>query len=186
VPLTFRRRIEGLLDGLHLPSPLDVDALTRHIAATRGRPILLVPHRELASPCGLWIALPDVDMVFYEAETSGRRHEHAVLHQLGHVVCGHTPVDPVPAHVVAQMLPNLDPGLAHTATGRSSYAEREEREADLAASLVMRHAGDTFITADEDAPPSAGIATTRAGMDGEAILRLSLVFGATGGVSTAL
>jgi hypothetical protein len=95
-----------------------------------------VPKDTRLGPCGVWISLPDVDYVFYEAETSQLHREHIILHELGHLLCEHQPTEVVDEEVIAQLFPNLNSTVVHSVLGRTTYTAVEEREAEMVASLV--------------------------------------------------
>lgn len=177
---TIRRRIEGLLNGLNVPSPLDVDALAQQIAARRGRPIRLAAKETHLGPCGLWAALPKVDVVLYESATSRLHRDHIVLHELSHVLCSHSPSEVLPEHVIRLLMPDLNPSVVAAVMGRTTYSEPEEQEAELAAAMIVERAGGIF-TAGAGARPKPASDSADEPLDGGALARLSLVFGSSGG-----
>ncbi|MCN0178457.1 ImmA/IrrE family metallo-endopeptidase [Salinispora arenicola] len=66
------------------------------IASSRQRPIILVPTDTTATGvCGLWVTTTTTDYIAYERHTSLAHQDHIILHELGHILCGHTgdPVD---------------------------------------------------------------------------------------------
>ncbi|GIG92146.1 UBA domain-containing protein [Plantactinospora endophytica] len=134
----LRRRCTARLAALRLPATASMETLCEQIGRQRNRPIRLLPmplHE--ARPCGIWLALPDADLIVYEANTTRMHQDHIVAHELAHVVCGHSvlgddrPFDP------RQLFPDLDPGLVRTLLGRSHYSDAQEREAEVLASLLL-------------------------------------------------
>ncbi|WP_433724380.1 hypothetical protein ACQP2Y_03100 [Actinoplanes sp. CA-051413] len=49
-----------------------------------------MPGLSAGLPCGLWISVETADYVFYDPETSQLHAEHIILHELGHMLSGHT------------------------------------------------------------------------------------------------
>ncbi|MEU6863209.1 regulator component [Streptomyces sp. NPDC046876] len=138
VPRGLRRRCEGILAGIELPDPFTVDSFRDALARHRGRPIVMEPLPELGFevPCGAWIALPSVDVVFYEQKTSPAHQDLIKLHELGHVLCGHT--RNVELADLARAFGDLTPDLiAHTlGRARSNFDTVEEQEAEMIAVLL--------------------------------------------------
>ncbi|MEV0155147.1 hypothetical protein AB0H57_15580 [Micromonospora sp. NPDC050686] len=128
-----RRRCEQLLRELHLPAVTDVRELCAGIARLRERPIELLP---MAFPdpdlCGLWIATGSADYLVYERDTSDLHQEHIVLHELGHLLCGHDGV----ADADPTLFRELDPTVLRGVRGRTNYSTLQEQEAELTASLI--------------------------------------------------
>ena len=138
----LRRRCERRLKDIPVPNPFDLDVFSAALAAHRGRPLTLQPMPGLSAgaPCGLWISVPAADYVFYDPETSRLHAEHIVLHELSHMISGHTTgvgTDPEAGDgVVARLVPDLDPRTIDTILGRASYTTAQEREAETLASLI--------------------------------------------------
>jgi hypothetical protein len=130
----LRRRCERLLRGTRIPHPFDLDAFCAGLAARRGRPLHLRPVPGLSSdaPCGLWIGTADADHVFYDPGTSPLHAEHIVLHELAHILSGHSGSD----GAFDRLFPDLDPATVRLALGRVGYTTEQEREAEMIASLI--------------------------------------------------
>ncbi|MEV6580505.1 regulator component [Streptomyces sp. NPDC051582] len=143
VPRGLRRRCENILAEFELPDPFTVDAFRDALARHRGRPIVMepLPATALASPCGAWITMPSVDVVLYEQRTSPAHQDLIKLHELGHVLCGHTPS--VDLAQLAGALTELTPELVTHTLGkaRSDFDEVEEQEAEMIAVLLADLAG---------------------------------------------
>ncbi|RPF41464.1 hypothetical protein EDD96_5266 [Streptomyces sp. Ag109_G2-6] len=143
VPRGLRRRCESILAEFELPDPFTVDSFRDALARHRGRPIVMEPLPEtgLASPCGAWITLPSVDVILYEQRTSPAHQDLIKLHELGHVLCGHTPT--VELAQLARALTELTPELlTHTlGKARSDFEAVEEQEAEMIAVLLADLAG---------------------------------------------
>ncbi|MET8628976.1 hypothetical protein ABZW30_35455 [Kitasatospora sp. NPDC004669] len=142
-PRGLRRHCERRLAGLNLPDPFTVDGLRTALERERGRPIVLEPLPALGPdlPCGLWIALPSVDVVYYEQRTSPAHQDLIKLHELGHVLCGHTGT--LELSRLTALLPDLTPELIAElmGAGRTSYHTAEEQEAEMLALLLADRLG---------------------------------------------
>ncbi|GAB3744336.1 hypothetical protein GCM10027598_78730 [Amycolatopsis oliviviridis] len=137
------RRCERIASAVRLPDPFDVTELFGEVAATRGRPIELVAlDARPGAPCGVLAATDRADYVFYTRDTSPLHQRHILLHELGHLLCGHVEGEMLPETVAAVVTPTLSVDLVRRVLGRTTYAEEQEREAELVASLLMRRAAD--------------------------------------------
>ena len=134
----LERRCEGRLAALAPPSTSDVAELCDHVGRRRGRPIVLmaIPSRG-TRPCGMWLALPDVDLLAYEASTNRMHQEHIIAHELAHVICGHSSLGSSAAVDTVALFPDLDPALVRSMLGRGHYADAQEQEAEVMASLLL-------------------------------------------------
>ncbi|RKS97079.1 hypothetical protein BX286_6890 [Streptomyces sp. 3211.6] len=137
-PRGLRRRCEQRLAELDLPDPFTVEDFRALLEDLRGRPIVLEPLPALGTdlPCGLWIALPSIDVVYYEERTSPAHQDLIKLHELGHVLCGHS--GSLELSRLAALLPDLTPELVAEVlgAGRTSYETAEEQEAEMLALLL--------------------------------------------------
>jgi hypothetical protein len=99
-----------------------------------------MPGLGTGAPCGLWISVPTADYVFYDPETSQLHAEHIVLHELSHMLSGHTTGAEaelgVGSGAIGRLVPDLDPRTVDTMLGRASYTTAQEREAEMLASLI--------------------------------------------------
>lgn len=162
------RRCSALLDELVIPEPFDLAEFCMALGRRRGRRIVLLPMPDLDDLSGAWVGTEVADYVFFRPDTPQLHREHIVLHEIGHILCGHAaastalkdltedgaeepPVnrpDQEPASVpsldvdvLAQLLPDFDPALVKSQFGRTDYAAEEEQEVELFATLVLRRAG---------------------------------------------
>ncbi|MGX6607919.1 hypothetical protein ACWKSP_38210 [Micromonosporaceae bacterium Da 78-11] len=135
----LRRRCERRLRGIRVPGPFDLDAFCAEVAARRGRPLhrLPVPGLSSGAPCGLWVGTDRADHVFYDPGTSPLHAEHIVLHELAHILSGHSGGD----GALAGLFPDLDPATVSRALGRTGYSTEQEREAEMMASLIRGRSG---------------------------------------------
>jgi hypothetical protein len=110
------------------------------LAARSHRRIYLHPYEAVGvgtdAPCGAWIATAQADHIFYEQRTSKYHQEQIILHEIGHLLCGHS------LHDVSESLLS-DTGLSDdrkTVRGallRTSYSTQQEKEAELVASMLL-------------------------------------------------
>ncbi len=132
-------RCRAVADAVPLPEPFGIRALTESLTRLRGRPIELVPLSGPAhSPCGVLISTDRADYIGYAADTTALHQQHIVLHEIGHLLCGHTGDGAGIGEIVQEALtPGLSGELVRRVLGRSAYTERQEREAELVASLTL-------------------------------------------------
>ncbi|MBD0694568.1 hypothetical protein [Streptomyces sp. CBMA123] len=144
-PRGLRRRCERRLSGLSLPTPFTVEGFRAALERERGRRIVMEPLPALGPdlPCGLWIALPSIDVVYYEERTSPAHQDLIKLHELGHVLCGHTGT--LELSRLTALLPDLTPELIAQlmGAGRTSYHTADEQEAEMLALLLADLVGTT-------------------------------------------
>jgi len=135
-------RLREAVASLDVPDPFDINELVRRVAERRGRPITLRALRMgRGGPSGAWIALRDADLICHEAETNAVHQAHIVLHELGHMLCGHDSAGASPESVLRFLLPTLDPAAVSRVLHRGSYHDDEEREAEQFATLVRQRTG---------------------------------------------
>lgn len=130
--------VRELERSIGLPEPGAVEEFIERLAIHRGRPIELRPftHDEVpAGICGLWIDQTSRDVIGFPTEA--RHAPHIVMHEVGHMLCGHRGRSAVGGTQLRSFMPDLDPDMVHRVLGRSVFSDREEREAELVASLIM-------------------------------------------------
>lgn len=135
-------RCRARLDELDLPRPFDVRALCADLGSRRGRPVELVEMTlPPGAPSGLWLSTGERDYIVYEHATSPLHQEHIILHELSHMLCGHTSASTLGEEQHASRLfPQLDPGMIRRVLGRDGYPSEEEQEAEMLASMILRRA----------------------------------------------
>lgn len=136
----------ALARELPIPVPWNRDKFVANLAEMRGRAITLIPTDTAAladSPCGLWLARDDEDLILHEIGTSDYHIDQIVCHEVGHMLLGHGRIQVHSngtAHqrdLCRQLLPNIDPETVHAVLGRSDYADDQEREAEMFASILV-------------------------------------------------
>lgn len=152
----LRRRCEALVDALEITVPFDAAAFCERVAADRGRPIRRLP-RELPGDglFGMWVATTDEDLIVYESRTSRPHQDHIILHELGHLLCGHQATPVTGREGTLLLLPDLDPAMVERVLGRTHYSAVEEREAELVASLILQRASRWSLPPSWSVPPDA-------------------------------
>ncbi|MFE9428746.1 hypothetical protein ACFYNO_38025 [Kitasatospora sp. NPDC006697] len=165
-----RADLVALVARIDVPHPFRLDRFCTSIAEQRGRPLHLVPLTDAAGqdlPCGLWIGLPDADLVFYESGAAPILKAQIVLHEVSHMLLDHgTGTATVPAQRSARPARPRDPRLdavarsaAEAATARladrelgldtdrvlallarNGYTDRQEADAESLATLLLERA----------------------------------------------
>jgi hypothetical protein len=136
----IRRRCQARLASLDLPRPFDAAELCRRLGARRGRPIVLLPMAmptDGDGPYGMLLSYARADYIVYEQRTTPLHQEQIVLHEVGHLVCGHTSPEVPEDAGLRHVFPNLDPGMVRRVLGRSAYSTEEEAEAEMLATLIL-------------------------------------------------
>jgi hypothetical protein len=136
----LRARCEAALGDIEIPVPFDIQTLCDRVSARRGRTLRLLPKDASSGPCGLWLALPEADYVFFEPETSLLHRDHIILHELGHLLCDHGASETIDDDVLRELLPSLDLTMVRRVLGRTTYSSVEEQEAEMFATLVLERA----------------------------------------------
>lgn len=140
-----RRRCRTALQQVPLPGRFSLEDFCQQVAEHRGRPLRLVtspvPAQPDSQPCGAWFARDEEDLVFVEPGVSPLHREHIVLHELGHMLCGHRPVQSVSTPVPTALFPSSSPDLIALMLGRSTYDEPHEAEAEMFATMVGARIG---------------------------------------------
>lgn len=96
-------------------------------------------------PCGMWVATAAADHIFFEKKTSQYHQGHIILHEVGHMLCRHTMTDAA-GYLLGTRADQegsdlvLDADQVMGALLRTSYSDRQEREAELVASMILERA----------------------------------------------
>lgn len=152
-PAALRARCEARLSGLTIPDPFDLAEFCAQLSRGRDRPIVLLPMALSGGGLsGLWIRVETGDYVVYEESTTPLHQVHIALHEIGHLLCEHRSVAPLPADHLDRLFPTLDPDTVRRGLGRTGYSSDEESEAELLASLILQR---TRVRALPPAPAQA-------------------------------
>jgi hypothetical protein len=150
-PRRLWRRCRRIVDGLELPDPFEATVFIAALARTRGRPITLMPlSLPPHTPCGLLVSTDSSDYIVYAADTTYLHQQHILLHEAAHLICGHDATSPAVSPAAQVLAPHLPPGLVQRVLGRAVYAEPQEQEAELVASLILTRAAHLARTATAD------------------------------------
>lgn len=137
-----RPALGRLASALEISQPFDIQTFCRLLAEQRGRPLLLhsVPGISTSeTPCGVWIATDQADHVFHEEATSPLHRDHIVLHEVSHMLLGHSSLlDGGPA---GALFTEVDSAVITAMLGRTSYGTEDERDAEVLAGLIAHRAG---------------------------------------------
>ena len=170
------KRARRVADAVSLPEPFDAGDFVAALAAERGRPIELMPvSAPEGAPCGLLMSTERADYILYPTNTTALHRRHILLHEVGHLLCGHVGADAgadgaaigaaIDAAAGRQLMPNLSAELVRRVLGRTTYSEVEEREAELVASLLAQR----VVRPAEPREPAPGVP--------EGVRRFDSVFG---------
>ena len=163
------REVSNVAAELTIPDPFDLQAFVDAASAARRKPIELIPlDTEQTTPCGLLAATDRADYIFYAANTSGLHVEHIVVHEIAHLLMGHQGTTPLAMDttVLNLLMPSLPTEVIRRVLGRTVYAEAEEQQAELLASLVLHRTRQAITSR----PPAPADMT-------ETVARLSDIFG---------
>jgi len=136
-----KRRVERLAAALELPDSLRVDELVQKVAASHQRGITTVLTRMPTGLSGAWVQTPARDFLFCEQETSALHREHILLHELGHLLCGHPPMMSAEQELetlLATEVPLVTSEAIRHILGRSRMSSPAEAEAERFAWLVRQ------------------------------------------------
>lgn len=128
-----------LLADLEIPSSSTVEDLCAQIADSRGRDIYLhpLPQRPVAAiACGVWLATPNADHIFFEDNTSQLHRDHIILHEIGHILCDHRLSESIGDELVEGLVALFDESQVQQALTRSGYTEEQEQVAEMMATLI--------------------------------------------------
>jgi hypothetical protein len=135
----LRRRCENELRRLELPVPFTIETFCEVLGAHLGRPIVLCPVDTHTGPCGLWVALPEVHLFFYERDTTPLHKALILGHEAGHAVFDDDAADVLDDEELAGLL-GLNPVMVRRVLGRTSYDDEVEQRAEVFGRLVVERA----------------------------------------------
>jgi hypothetical protein len=124
---------------LELPVPFSLEAFCEVLGARLGRQIVLCPVDTRTGPCGLWVALPEAHLFFYERVTSPLHQEQIVCHEAGHAVFEDDAANVLDEEELAGLL-GLDPVMVRRVLGRTSYDDEVEQRAEVFGTMIVEQA----------------------------------------------
>lgn len=147
----------AIVASLDIPLPFTPEQLCEKIAGMRDRPIHIHAMEHIGSsnraPCGAWISLESSDHIFVENATSPLHRAHIILHELCHMLLGHSCI-PTDEHEPPPLSDGRRRALAEVLSveewagfplnrmvsllGRTSYTHADEKAAEGLAGLIAR------------------------------------------------
>jgi hypothetical protein len=152
-----RRECETLVATLEVPRPFDLAEFCSLLGRRIGREIMLMAHPMIGGGlCGTWMRTAKADYVFYEQDTSPLHQQHIVFHEVGHILRRHVPGKELTADLARTALPSEKASDVFRVLGRDSYADEDEFEAELIATLLQKRIGRPSHETPRAADPAAG------------------------------
>jgi hypothetical protein len=88
---------------------------------------------------GLWAVTDDgINIIIVTTARSWLHRLLILLHEIAHMLCGHTPMELKAPEERQMLFPDISPGMLKMLAGRTSLTRREEREADRVAGALTR------------------------------------------------
>jgi len=120
----------------------------------------------------MWVCLADEDVIYIDPTTSPLHQQQIGLHEIAHVICDHRDCSAVTDGYDGLFL-SLDPDMVTSVLGRTTYGDRQEREAEMIATLL----GERIVV-----EASAPLLTTPDGQETDQVLaELRRALGGKGG-----
>lgn len=135
----IRRRWGAHVRALPLSIPFDLDRFIAELSARQGRPIRLEPSYTLPpGTTGRWIRTATEDIVQYDARATGRHRLQIIMHEIGHIECGHEPSATETEAALLSLMPKLRPAALRHARCRGRDPQGpDEIEAEGFGALVL-------------------------------------------------
>jgi hypothetical protein len=129
--------------GVSAPTPFDLEKFLRQLMQLRGRQIVLTPisiRADSSTVCGYCLKLARWDHVFYTQSRSQLHRTHNAVHELAHLVLGHSSVGPLTRPGPGAAVPadqQREQPASWLGLADAGYSERCEDEADAAAAILL-------------------------------------------------
>lgn len=131
-----------LASRLELPDPWSVEALCAWVAERRGRPITVLDRPSHGdSITAAVISTRSADYIFCRDDLHGIHRDHAVCHELGHLLSGHTERD----RLLGVSAPSL--AVLHR---NCDYSDGREEEAEAIADAIMERVSLRLVNSERD------------------------------------
>ncbi|MER7047294.1 ImmA/IrrE family metallo-endopeptidase [Streptomyces jumonjinensis] len=160
----FHARCTEKLRGLELPTDraLTISSLCTHLSQQYGRPIQIVA-AELPkdSPDGALLCTAEGDYILFEERLAPIHRRQVILHEFGHLVCGHLAGNGLVGSASHLLLPSLSPALVQRVMSRAHKDSEAEREAEYVGSLIGQKISTWETVLYHDVPPEAEALVTR-------------------------
>ncbi|MEU9132011.1 ParH-like protein [Kitasatospora sp. NPDC048540] len=136
------RRCQQLVADAPLPVPFEIAGFLGALSEQLGRPIELIPlPAGVRAPCGVLVSTDRADYIGFPTDTTPLHQQHIVLHEVGHLLCGHRGgPGGTDGATAGPLFPHLSGELIRRVLGRTVYTEVQEQEAELFASLALHRA----------------------------------------------
>ena len=148
------------LKRVTIPRPFAVDPFLANLADARDREIVILVRDLGAQVFGLWVPYPDEDVLFIDENIPAAQHDPIILHETGHMICGH-PHDPDRTAQLRQRLaPHINLQRWDELSARTSYQLAAESQAERfgrAMSTLARRDRRVAAVDDEDARARVGV-----------------------------
>ena len=131
-----------------MPVDGDVEKFVGAVAVHRGRPIRLCEcPLEADDPSGLWMPLPDKDLVLLAEGITYEHRTAVVCHEVAHMLLGHqTQGGATDVTLISVALESsIDPSVAARFFTRHDYEDAEESEAEALATQIASELGRRAI-----------------------------------------
>ena len=141
-----RRELSKTIRSLSMPEPFSIELFIDLLSEQRDRPIKLLPMSGFSGMglgFGVWAVTDLEDRIVYEADTTPLHQAQIVGHEVGHMLACHEPKRGA-AYLAQTIMPNLDLSLVSSALLRVGYSDEQEKEAELAGSMILRRALATY------------------------------------------
>ncbi|MEU6074699.1 hypothetical protein [Micromonospora sp. NPDC047074] len=142
-----------------IPVPWQTEEFLRRLGEARGRTIVLrTVEADPDAPCGVYLAIGDVDTLVVPARTDPYHRDHVLAHEIAHMLFdlepGHGEAAAGESSVIdreyAQALfPDIPPELIKALLGRRGYGNRVERRAELFAELLLERVRERQSAAEQ-------------------------------------
>ncbi|MBA0126474.1 hypothetical protein H0B56_13065 [Haloechinothrix sp. YIM 98757] len=154
---SLRRRCQQHVQALGLPRAgrLTVRAVCDRVSEHRGRPIHLVPLELSTVADALWVASATDDHIVFESRLTPVHQHQVILHELGHIICGHAANSDAALETLRLLMPSLDPARARSVLGREHADSGCELEAELVGSLLAQRVSSWTAQQHYTVPPQA-------------------------------
>ncbi len=132
--------------ALGLTQQVTLDSLQASICNQRHRKIVIEELSVLPGTdiCGIWLVLPDKDVILHAPTRSSWHRQQIILHEFSHMILHHD-IGATDGSISSDLLPELHPGRAQKILRRDSFNNEVELTAELLAdrlaARIMRGAG---------------------------------------------
>ncbi|MFE2639449.1 hypothetical protein ACFXKF_32600 [Streptomyces scopuliridis] len=144
------RRTRAFIEELGLPPVDNVLDLVPFMEERMSREIQLVPFvpdfsdpeaLDPAAPCGVWMALEETDVLFYDDGVSPAYTEIVAGHEFAHMLLHRDKKQSIKVKNLGSLITTIEPSTARLVLGRnrSRFDEPAEFEAEMFGTLLQEH-----------------------------------------------